>query len=31
MRAVIYASPGEVAVTDVPEPKLRADTDALVR
>jgi 2-desacetyl-2-hydroxyethyl bacteriochlorophyllide A dehydrogenase len=31
MRAVVYSAPGEVTVTDVPEPTLRADTDALVK
>ena len=31
MRAVVYSSPGEVAVTDVSDPGLLADTDALVR
>ena len=31
MRAVVYSSPGEVTVTDVPDPALRADTDAVVQ
>ncbi len=31
MRAVVYSAPGEVAVTDVPDPRLLADTDVLVR
>lgn len=31
MRAVIFSGPGEVAVTQVPDPMLQDDTDALVR
>ena len=31
MRAVVFSSPGEVTVTDVPDPVLQADTDALVQ
>jgi alcohol dehydrogenase len=31
MRAVIFSGPGEVAVTQVPDPVLREATDALVR
>ncbi|MCX9193125.1 hypothetical protein C3Y87_17235 [Carbonactinospora thermoautotrophica] len=31
MRAVVYQAPGKVALADVPEPHLQADTDAVVR
>jgi len=31
MRAVVYAGPGQVAVADVPEPRLEAPGDAVVR
>src|SRR6478752_4608779 len=31
MRAVVYSSPGEVTVADVPDPILQADTDAVVQ
>ena len=31
MRAVVYKSPGEVGVADVPEPRIVESTDAIVR
>ncbi len=31
MRAVVYSAPGDIALTDVPDPVLLDDTDALVR
>lgn len=31
MRAVVYSSPGEVSVAEVPDPRLHAATDALVK
>lgn len=31
MRAIVYQAPGSIAVKNVPEPKIEAPTDALVR